>query len=147
MLAVAGLIAADVARFPGSIDLDGTTFNSIPNGVGALTAINPFGWFQIAASVGFWEIFGWKQSEVSRVLFFMSLTHEDTWLMAFAQGEPVGDFGFPGADWKGYDDAKKNELRLKELQNGRLAMIGAIELIAHDFSKPIGSGLFDLNWY
>lgn len=125
MLAVAGLITASVARLPGSIDLDGTTFNSIPNGVGALSAINPFGWFQIAASIGYWEIFGWKQTE----------------------GAPIGDFGFPGADWAGYDDAKKNELRLKELQNGRLAMIGAIEILAHDFSKPAGSGLFDLNWY
>ena len=125
MLAVVGLIAADVARFPGSIDLDGTTFNSIPNGVAALGAINPFGWFQIAASIGYWEIFGWKQAEAST----------------------VGDFGVPGNDWATYDESKKNELKLKELQNGRLAMIGAIELLAHDFSKPAGSGLFDLNWY
>lgn len=22
-----------------------------------------FGWFQIAASIGFWEIFGWQQTE------------------------------------------------------------------------------------
>ena len=125
MLAVVGLIAADVARFPGSVDLDGTTFNSIPNGVGALSAINPFGWFQIAASIGYWEIFGWKQTE----------------------GAPIGDFGFPGNDWESYDEEKKNELRLKELQNGRIAMIGAIELLAHDFSERANHGLFDLAWY
>jgi hypothetical protein len=125
MLAVAGLIAADVARFPGSIDLDGTTFNSIPNGVAALSAINPFGWFQIAASIGYWEIFGWKQTSDG----------------------PTGDFGFPGNDWATYDDAKKNELRVKEINNGRLAMIGSIELLAHDFSERANHGLFDLVWY
>jgi hypothetical protein len=65
MLAVIGYLAAESFRFPGAIDLDGTTFASLPNGVDALKAINPFGWFQIGASIGFWEVFGWKQVEGS----------------------------------------------------------------------------------
>lgn len=39
MLAVSGYVVAEIARFPGAIDLDGTTFNDIPNGLGAITAI------------------------------------------------------------------------------------------------------------
>jgi hypothetical protein len=62
MLAVLGYLVAEIARFPGSIDLDGTSFQSIPNGVGAITVIPAFGWFQIAASVGYWEIFGWQKA-------------------------------------------------------------------------------------
>ncbi|CAK9250380.1 unnamed protein product [Sphagnum jensenii] len=72
MLAVVGYLVQEIARFPGAIDLDGTTFQSVPNGVAALSAIPAFGWFQIAASIGYWEIFGWKQNE----------------------NGPVGDYGF-----------------------------------------------------
>ena len=39
MLAVSGYVVAEIARFPGAMDLDGTTFNDIPNGLGAITAI------------------------------------------------------------------------------------------------------------
>jgi Chlorophyll A-B binding protein len=39
MLAVTGYVVAEIARFPGAIDLDGTTFNDIPNGLAAITAI------------------------------------------------------------------------------------------------------------
>lgn len=71
MLAVTGYIVAANARFPGTIDLDGTSFQSIPNGVAALAAVPAFGWFQIGASAGYWELFGWQQAS-----------------------EEVGDFGF-----------------------------------------------------
>ena len=39
MLAVSGYVVAEIARFPGAIDLDGTTFNDIPNGLAAISAI------------------------------------------------------------------------------------------------------------
>ena len=120
MLAVIGYLVQDVSRLPGSIDLDGTSFQSIPNGVDALAAIPAFGWFQIAASIGYWEFFGWKQVE----------------------GAPVGDFGFYNLKQPVAPDA-----RTKELQNGRLAMIGITELLAHDLVTPAGTNLFDLKFY
>ena len=132
MLAVSGYVVAEIARFPGAIDLDGTTFNDIPNGLAAITAIPgknlstnllqikyvticstkckisscssfvAFGWFQIAASIGYWEIFGWKQTE----------------------GGNPGDFGygnkFFGTELEGDVLIEK---QTKELQNGRLAMV------------------------
>ena len=132
MLAVSGYVVAEIARFPGAIDLDGTTFNDIPNGLAAITAIpgktrytyvlsmqwflvctntyeffsfsfiTAFGWFQIAASIGYWEIFGWKQTE----------------------GGNPGDFGygnkFFGTELEGDVLIEK---QTKELQNGRLAMV------------------------
>ena len=102
MLAVSGYVVAEIARFPGAIDLDGTTFNDIPNGLAAITAISPAGWFQIAASIGYWEIFGWQQTE----------------------GGNPGDFGY-GNKFFGEEltGEKLIEKQTKELQNGRLAMV------------------------
>jgi hypothetical protein len=120
MLAVSGYVVAEIARFPGAIDLDGTTFNDIPNGLAAITAIPAFGWFQIAASIGYWEIFGWKQVE----------------------GANPGDFGygnkFFGTELTG---EKLIEKQTKELQNGRLAMIAIMELLRHDSQMAAGEHL------
>ena len=121
MLAVTGYLVAEVARFPGAIDLDGTSFESIPNGVGAIGVIPAFGWFQIAASIGWWEIFGWKQVE----------------------GSTPGDFGV-GTTFYG-KELEEDELfdkKTRELQNGRLAMLGIMELLTHDVAKPAGESLF-----
>lgn len=119
MLAVTGYVVAEIARFPGAIDLDGTTFTSIPNGLAAITAIPAFGWFQIAASIGWWEIFGWKQVE----------------------GANPGDFGY-GNEFFGepLSGDKLIEKQTKELQNGRLAMIAIMELLRHD-SQTAGEHL------
>lgn len=102
MLAVVGYVVAEIARFPGKIDLEGTTFVDIPNGLAAITAIPAFGWFQIAASIGYWEIFGWQQVE----------------------GANPGDFGY-GNKFFGEELSgdKLIEKQTKELQNGRLAMV------------------------
>ncbi|KAJ1436847.1 chlorophyll a/b-binding protein domain-containing protein [Ochromonadaceae sp. CCMP2298] len=118
MLAVLGYLVAEIARFPGSIDLDGTSFQSIPNGVGAITVIPAFGWFQIAASVGYWEIFGWQKAS-----------------------DTAGDFG-TGYFGKSLEGEEKAEKLTKEIQNGRLAMLGIMELLTHDVARPAGESLF-----
>ena len=119
MAAVTGYLVQEVARFPGTIDLDGTTFASIPNGVDAIAAIPAFGWFQIAASIGYWEIFGWEQEE----------------------GAEPGTFG-TGYFGKSLEGEEKAEKLTKEIQNGRLAMLGIMELLTHDVAKPAGESLF-----
>ena len=123
MLAVVGYLVASIARFPGAIDLDGTTFQSIPNGLDAFKVVPAFGWFQIAASIGYWEIFGWKQAEDGA----------------------IGDFGFYNG--KPLSDEEKTEQRTKELQNGRIAMLGISELLTHDFAKPVGESLFTIHHF
>merc|ERR1711988_1797557 len=65
MLAVTGYIFQAATRLPGTIDLDGTTFDSVPNGIGAIGAIPSLGWLQIVGSIGYWELVGWDQVEGS----------------------------------------------------------------------------------
>ena len=124
MAAVTGYLVAEVARFPGAIDLQGLKFTDIPNGIDAIGAIPAFGWFQFAASIGYWEIFGWEQEEGAE----------------------------PGTSGTGYfgralEGDEKVEKLTKELQNGRLAMLGIMELLTHDVAKPAGEGLFVLHHY
>lgn len=125
MLAVVGYLIQEVARFPGAIDLDGTTFASIPNGVGAVGAISSFGWLQIVASIGFWELIGWEDRR--------------------NPAEP-GNFG-TGYFGRKLEGAEKQEKLTKEIQNGRLAMLGIFELITHDIARPAGEGLFVLHHF
>ena len=63
MAAVTGYLIQELCRFPGAIDLDGTTFASIPNGFGAIGAVPLLGWVQIIGSIGYWELVGWEQEE------------------------------------------------------------------------------------
>lgn len=127
MLAVTGYIVQGVSRFPGSIDLDGTSFDSIPNGVGAIGAVPTLGWLQIIGSVGYWELVGWADKEIA----------EDSDL--------IGNFGFyPGTAPEG---DKLVEQRTKELQNGRLAMLAIMELLTHDVARPAGEDLFTLHHF
>eukprot|EP01035_Chromulina_nebulosa_P019461 gene19461-25343_t len=120
-LAVIGYIAQEIARLPG--DLNGVPFTSIPNGVAALSAIPAFGWFQIGASLGYWEIFGWKQVE----------------------GSTPGDFGFYSG--KPLSSEELTALKTKELQNGRIAMLAIAELLTHDIAKPAGESLFTIHHF
>jgi len=121
-LAVLGYIVQNAYRLPGTIDLDGTTFDSIPNGVGAIGAVSSFGWLQIVASIGYWELIGWETNETP------------------------GDLGIP---FQGYINTpdKQKEFKTKELQNGRLAMLGIMALLTHDIAKPAGEGLFVLHHF
>jgi hypothetical protein len=124
MLAVTGLIAAQYARFPGGIGYDfDLKFDDIENGVTALSQIPAFGWFQIGASIGWWEIYGWEQVE----------------------GSTPGDFGFNSYGTLPDDPEKVTAMKTKELQNGRIAMIAIIELLVHNAQLP-DRPLFDLNF-
>ena len=123
MLAIAGYLVQEVARFPGAIDLDGTTFDSIPNGVGAIGLVPSQGWLQIVASIGYWELVGWEDKRVDSGV--------------------AGDFGL-GYFGKSLTGADKADKLTKEIQNGRLAMLGIMTLITHDIAKPAGEGLFVL---
>lgn len=96
-LAVVGYIVQELVRFPGAIGVNSEiSFNDIPNGVDALSVLPGGGWFQIGASIGFWELFGWKQVE----------------------GSTPGDFGFYNGKELSEDELKT--LKTKELQNGRI---------------------------
>lgn len=125
MAAVTGYLIQELARFPGAIDLDGTTFSSIPNGVGAIGAVPTFGWLQIIGSIGFWDLVGWEDKRNS--------------------DEP-GDFG-TGYFGKSLEGDVKAEKLTKEIQNGRLAMLGIMALLTHDVAKPAGEGLFVLHHF
>mmetsp|Transcript_16985 Transcript_16985/g.15339 ORF Transcript_16985/g.15339 Transcript_16985/m.15339 type:complete len:202 (+) Transcript_16985:40-645(+) len=127
MLAVAGYLFQEVARLPGAIDLDGTTFESIPNGVAAIGFVPEFGWLQIIASIGYWDLVGWEDRKTD-------------------SGLP-GDFNFGSELVSKLDPAAKKEILTKEIQNGRLAMLGIITLITHDIAKPAGEGLFVLHHF
>ena len=120
MLAVVGYLVQESYRLPGAIDLDGTTFDSIPNGVAAIGAIKSFGWLQIVASIGYWELVGWEDKK----------------------GEEIGDFGFYLG--KAPEGAYLRDQRTKELQNGRLAMLAIMELMTPLVAKPAGEGLIVL---
>ena len=112
MLAVVGLIIQDYARLPGSIDIDGTSFESVPNGIAAVSSIPPLGWLQIVLLIGYLEAKGWQRRENST----------------------PGDFGFGskffGEEINGTD--KEKDLKTKEIQHGRLAMLGVSDLILND---------------
>jgi hypothetical protein len=126
MLAVTGYIIQNVARFPGAIDLDGTTFDSIPNGIAAIGLVPSAGWLQIILSIGYWELVGWEEREDS--------TQGDYGWGAGAFGSEIND-----------DERRSVEYKTKEIQNGRLAMLGIMELLTHDIARPAGEGLFVLH--
>lgn len=112
-------------RFPGA--LDGTIpFSSITNGVGAIGEIPSLGWLQIVGSIGYWELIGWEDKRPAQ-----------------SEMGTIGDFGF--YSFLPATEAQKKEYLTKELQNGRLAMLGIMELITHDIAKPAGESLFTIH--
>jgi Chlorophyll A-B binding protein len=125
MLAVLGYLVQSVYRLPGAIDLDGTTFDSIPNGVGAVGVIPSLGWLQIVASIGYWELVGFEDNRASEI---------------------PGDFGW-GYFGRRLAGAERKDVATREIQNGRLAMLGIATLITHDIAKPAGEGLFVLHHF
>jgi hypothetical protein len=109
MLGVLGYLVQENSRFPGFIDLEGHKFSDLPNGFAGLAAVPALGLAQIILSIGWWELKGWKQ----------------------VVGSTPGDFGI--AYLKDYNtEAKKADIRAKELNNGRAAQMGLLALMVHE---------------
>eukprot|EP00588_Corethron_pennatum_P014548 CAMPEP_0194264900 /NCGR_PEP_ID=MMETSP0169-20130528/260_1 /TAXON_ID=218684 /ORGANISM="Corethron pennatum, Strain L29A3" /LENGTH=304 /DNA_ID=CAMNT_0039005231 /DNA_START=167 /DNA_END=1081 /DNA_ORIENTATION=- len=114
MLAFAGnIITRAGIHLPGNIDSTGTTFDSIPNGWAALSAIPGQGLFQILFFIGILELFVMKDR---------------------GGGEFVGDFRNNSIDfgWDTFSEDAKYQKRGIELNNGRAAMLGIFGLMIHE---------------
>jgi len=113
-LAVVGYLTTYYGvRLPGAISLDGTQFSDIPSGWDGSFAVPVAGALQVLAFCGVLELAGWKQDEGSFPGDFS------------ASGFPVGFLGDPSEE-------EKLELRAKELNQGRAAMMGILGLMVHD---------------
>lgn len=106
----------------------GLKFADVPNGVAAIGAIPFLGWAQIILFVGWLETI-LKQEEGAEP-------------GTFGTGY-FTEYGRVGA----LEGDKKAEKLTKELQNGRLAMLGIMELLTHDVAKPAGESLFALHHF
>ena len=115
MLAVVGYIYTYAgARFPGDIDLSGTSYEDIPSGLAAIGAIPDLGLIQIIGFIGFLEMFVMKDVN--------------------GTGEFPGDFrnGYIDFGWDRFDEDTKLQKRTIELNQGRAAMMGILGLMVHE---------------
>ena len=102
MLAVLGhIVTTGGVRLPGSIDLEGTSFESIPTGLAALSKIPAAGIAQIVLFVGFLELAVMKDID--------------------GTGDFVGDFRNGAFDlgWDTFSPEDQERKRAIELNNGR----------------------------
>lgn len=127
MAAVTGYVVQEFVRWPGYI-APPLKFADVPNGVAAIGAIPFLGWAQIILFVGWLETI-LKQEEGAEP-------------GTFGTGY-FTEYGRIGA----LEGDKKAEKLTKELQNGRLAMLGIMELLTHDVAKPAGESLFTLHHF
>jgi len=115
MLAVLGhIVTTGGVRLPGDIDLEGTSFASIPTGIAGLSAVPTAGLLQIFLFVGFLELAVMKDID--------------------GTGEFVGDFrnGFIDFGWDTFSPEEQDRKRGIELNNGRAAMMGILGLMVHE---------------
>jgi len=114
MLAVVGYLTQEAGvRLPGDIDYHGTSFESIPNGFAALSAIPAAGLAQVVLFIGFLELAVMKD---------------------ITGGEFPGDFRNGALDfgWDSFDEATKLKKRAIELNQGRAAQMGILALMVHE---------------
>jgi hypothetical protein len=114
MLAVVGYLTTEAGiRLPGDIDYSGTSFDSIPGGFGAVSAISGAGIAQIVAFVGVLELAVMKD---------------------IVGGEFPGDFRNGALDfgWDTFDEETKLKKRTIELNQGRAAQMGILALMVHE---------------
>lgn len=115
MLAVLGHVVTTAGvRLPGNIDFAGTSFESIPTGIAALSKVPSAGLLQIFLFVGFLEL---------------SVMKDIT-----GEGEFVGDFrnSFIDFGWDAFSPEEQERKRGIELNNGRAAMMGILGLMVHE---------------
>jgi hypothetical protein len=115
MLAVLGHIVTTAGvRLPGDIDYHGTSFESIPTGIAALTAVPAAGLLQIFFFGGFLELAVMKDIT--------------------GDGEFVGDFRNDALDfgWGTFSPEEQERKRAIELNQGRAAMMGILALMVHE---------------
>ena len=115
MLAVLGHVVTTAGvRLPGNIDFEGTSFESIPTGIAALSKVPSAGLLQIFLFVGFLEL---------------SVMKDVT-----GDGEFVGDFrnNFIDFGWDAFSPEEQERKRGIELNNGRAAMMGILGLMVHE---------------
>ena len=115
MLAVLGHIVTTAGvRLPGDIDYHGTSFDSIPSGLAALSKVPPAGLLQMFLFVGLLDIAVMKDIT--------------------GDGEFVGDFRNDAIDfgWDSFSPEEQERKRAIELNNGRAAMMGILALMVHE---------------
>jgi hypothetical protein len=124
MLAAAGFMASQFVNFPMYSDMHVDDSNLAPAAVGVSAML------QIVCAAGVEE---WRTNKGK-------VTMEDMFTGENADRTP-GDFGFdPMGMCKGKSEAEVNTMKLKEIKNGRLAMLAIGGMIHHNFVT--GEALF-----
>jgi len=102
--------------------------------LGQVQEVAPFFFAFLAASIGLAEIFrstvGWEKP--TDALVKNQEIEGKTWLSKLNDGYYPGDIGFDPLGLKPSDASEYEQMQTKELQNGRLAMIGAIGMIVQE---------------
>ena len=115
MLAVLGhIVTTGGVRLPGYIDYHGTSFESIPSGIAALSKVPAAGLLQIFLFIGLLDIAVMKDIT--------------------GDGEFPGDFrnDFIDFGWDVFTPEEQERKRGIELNNGRAAMMGILGLMVHE---------------
>ena len=115
MLAVLGhIVTTGGVRLSGDIDYHGTSFDSIPTGIAALSKVPVAGLLQIFLFIGFLELAVMKDIT--------------------GTGESVGDFRNDALDfgWGTFSPEEQERKRAIELNQGRAAQMGILALMVHE---------------
>lgn len=101
---------------------------------------------QVLFAIGCIELATWEKTFLSssnpgNQYFLYLLASVLRFVQLSSQKHISGDFGFDGGYLKGKSDAQINDLKLKEIKNGRLAMIAfigqVVQMLANDFAPTL----------